>query len=338
MKKVKTTEAAGLTLCHDITAVKQGFKGPAFRRGHVVVPEDIPLLLDLGKQYLFVWEEEAGEIHEEDAARALAEMTYLPEAGYSEVSEGKITLSAKIRGQFRVDRRLLKELNSVGDITISTIADHYPVEPGMKIASMRIVPLVTKAVQIEKARILCQGKSLFAIHPYLPRKTGVVITGSEVYHHRIQDLFQPVIREKLSSYPAKILGVTFCDDDPDMLDKAARQYLDQGADLIIFTGGMSVDPDDLTPTAIKNTGARIVTQGVPSQPGNMFMLGYLGDAALIGVPGAAIHAKTTVLDVVLPQLFTGESFTKADFIRLGDGGLCLQCPVCHFPNCTFGRY
>ena len=338
MKKVKTEEAIGLTLCHDITAVRPGFKGCAFKRGHTVTAEDIPRLLDLGKRTLFVWEEEADEIHEEDAARALGEMTCPPEADCSGISEGKITLSAKIRGLFRVDCQLLRELNSIPDITISTLADHYPVEPGTKIAGMRIVPLVTKSIYIQQAKKLCQDRPLLAVHPYQPLKAGVIITGSEVYHGRIKDLFEPVIREKLAAFPARLLGVTFCDDDLAMLEEAARRYLSAGARLLVFTGGMSVDPDDLTPLAIRNTGARIVTQGVPSQPGNMFTLGYLKDAALIGVPGAAIHAKTTVLDVVLPQLFTGIPFTKEDFIRLGDGGLCQQCRICHFPNCTFGRY
>lgn len=338
VKKIRTEDAVGLSLCHDITAVKPGFKGRAFKRGHIIREEDIPALLDLGKRTLFVWDEGAGEVHEEDAARALAEMTYLPEADYSDISEGKITLTSKIRGLFRVDRQLLEELNSIGDITISTLADHYPVEPGSKIAGMRIVPLVTKAENLDKARALCRGRSLFAIHPYLHLKAGAIITGSEVYHGRIQDLFEPVIRRKLAEFPTELLGVTFCDDDLAMLDEAAAAYLAKGADLLIFTGGMSVDPDDLTPAAIKNTGAEIITQGVPSQPGNMFTIGYLGSAALIGVPGAAIHAKTTVFDAVLPQLFTGKRFTKDDFVRLGHGGLCQQCPVCHFPNCTFGRY
>jgi len=166
----------------------------------------------------------------------------------------------------------------------------------------------------------------------------VIITGSEVYTGRIKDKFEPVIRQKLSAYPCEIRGVTFCDDDLDMIVSAARAFLEQGADLLIFTGGMSVDPDDLTPTAISQLGADLISYGLPSQPGNMTLVAQMGTTAILGVPGAAIHRPVTLLDVLLPQIFAGVPFTKKELIRLGDGGLCQLCPQCHFPNCTFGRY
>ena len=142
----------------------------------------------------------------------------------------------------------------------------------------------------------------------------------------------------MTKYPAEILGVTICDDDLEMIVDAAQNYLDAGADFLIFTGGMSVDPDDLTPTAIRKLGADIISHGVPSQPGNMTLVAYLNEVAILGVPGAAISLPTTVFDVLLPQIFAGDKFTKKDLINLGDGGLCQLCKACHFPNCTFGRY
>ena len=205
---------------------------------------------------------------------------------------------------------------------------------------MRIVPLVTKETQIQSAEELCTQSSLplFAIKPYRKLKVGIIITGSEIYSGRIKDRFEPIIREKLGYFDATILGCTICDDKIEMLQEAAKGYLEKGVDLLIFTGGMSVDPDDLTPSAIKNTGAQIITQGVPIQPGNTFSLAYLGDTTLIGVPGGGIFNKTTVLDVVLPQIFTGEKFTKNDFIAMAEGGSCLSCEICHYPICTYGRY
>ena len=338
MKKVKVEDAVGLALCHDVTAMRDGFKGAAFRRGHVISEEDVSRLIDLGKRHVFIWEPGAGEIHEEDAARRMAAMAPVDGAHYTAPSEGKVLLMADGPGLFRVDRELLREVNSIGDLTISTLPDHYPVDAGARLASMRIVPLTTQEEQIARAEELCAGRKLLDLIPYKARKAGVIITGSEVYSGRVKDRFEPVARSKLGRYPCEILGVTLCDDDLDMLGAAIRDYLDRGATLLVLSGGMSVDPDDLTPAAIAATGAEVVSHGVPSQPGNMTMLAYLGDVHLIGVPGAAITMPTTIFDVLLPQVFAGVRFTKDDLIRLGDGGLCQLCPECHFPNCTFGRY
>ena len=338
MKKVRTEDAVGMTLCHDLTEMRDGFKGAAFRRGHVITPEDIPHMLDIGKRTVFVWEENAGEIHEEDAALRMAAMAPVPGAHYTDPAEGKVLLLADAPGLFRVDTDLLQKINAIGDLTISTLPDHYPVRPGMRLASMRIVPLVTQETQIQEAEALCAGKKLLDLLSYRPLTAGIIITGSEIYHGRIQDKFEAVARKKLAAYPGRILGATVCDDDPDMLSSAARSFLDQGADFLIFSGGMSVDPDDLTPSAIRRLGCDVISHGVPSQPGNMTLVAYLGEIPVLGVPGAAISLPTTIFDVLLPQLYAGIRFTKDDLIALGNGGLCQLCPACHFPNCSFGRY
>ena len=338
MQKVRVEDAIGMTLCHDITAMRGDFKGAAFKRGHMITEEDIPELLDIGKKNIFVWEENAGEIHEDDCALRMAAMAPCPGAEYEGPSEGKMVLRAKERGLFRVDTELQRVINSIGDITISSLPDHYPVEPGARLASMRIVPLVTKEEQIICAEELCRDRKLFDLRPYREMKAGVIITGSEIFSGRIKDKFEDVARAKLAKYPSEIAGVRICDDNLDMIITAANDLMDLGTDLLIFTGGMSVDPDDLTPTAIKSLGAEVISYGVPAQPGNMTLMAYLGDVSIIGVPGAAISLPTTMLDVLLPQIFTGDRFTKEDLIRLGDGGLCQQCKPCHFPNCTFGRY
>ncbi len=338
MKKLRVEDAVGMTLCHDLTAMRDGFKGAEFKRGHVIEEADIPRMLDIGKKTVFVWEENAGEIHEEDAAIRMANacrMDYIREQG---PSEGKILFFSETEGMFRVDTELLREINSIGDITISCLPDHYPVKPGDRLASMRIVPLVTEEKQIEKMEELCKDKKLFKLIAYKPRKIGIVITGSEVYSGRIKDKMEPVIRAKMQKFPSEIVGVTICDDDLEMICDAARKHLESGADFLIFTGGMSVDPDDLTPTAIRKLGAGIVTHGVPAQPGNMTLVAYLGDVPILGVPGAAISMPTTIFDVLLPQVFSGEKITKNELINLADGGLCQICKSCHWPNCTFGRY
>ena len=340
MKKVKVEEAVGLTLCHDITAIRDDFKGAAFHRGHVITSEDIEKLKDIGKQHVFIWEENAGEIHEEDAALRLSKLCAVENGVYSGPSEGKMVQTAGIKGMFRVNVELQRAINRIGDITISSVPDHYPVEIGDRLCSMRIVPLVTQESQIIEAEKLCgeSDEPLMQLLPYKKLKVGIIITGSEIYTGRIQDLFEPVLRKKLAYYDAQVLGATICDDDLSMLEETLQKYVSLGADLILMTGGMSVDPDDLTPTAIQNIGAEIITYGMPSQPGNMLLVSYLHDTCIVGVPGAAAKLKTTTLDVVLPQIFAGVKFTKEDFIRLGDGGFCQGCKGCHWPNCTFGRY
>lgn len=338
MKKIRVQDAVGMALCHDITEMKDGFKGAAFQRGHVIREEDIEHMLDIGKRTVFVWEENAGEIHEEDCAIRMAAMAPVEGAHYTEPSEGKVLLFADQRGMFRVNTKLLHQINSIGDITIATIPDHYPVEVGDRLASMRIVPLVTKEEQIIKAERLCAAEKLLDLRPYQHKKVGVIVTGSEVYTGRIQDKFEPVVRAKMKQYPSEIIGVTICDDDLDMIVNSAKAHLENGADFLIFTGGMSVDPDDLTPTAIRQLGADIVTHGVPAQPGNMTLVAYLGDIPVLGIPGAAIKLPTTIFDVLLPQIFAGDKITKDELIHLEDGGLCQMCKSCHWPNCTFGRY
>lgn len=338
MKKVRVQDAVGMELCHDITAMFDGFKGAAFKRGHIIQEEDIEKMLDYGKQYVFVWEEHAGEIHEEDAAKRLAEMCKANYTYTTGPSEGKILMFAKERGMFRVNTSLQRKINEIGDITIASFPDHYPVEKDTRLASMRIVPLVTQEQQIIDAEKLCENESLFQLLPYQHLKIGVIITGSEVYHGRIKDKFEPVVRQKMKQYPSVILGVTICNDQLEMIVKAANHYLEMGAELLIFTGGMSVDPDDLTPSAIRQLNAEIISHGVPSQPGNMTLVAYLNEVAILGVPGAAISLPTTIFDVLLPQIFAKQKITKEELINLGDGGLCQLCKACHWPNCTFGRY
>ena len=338
MKKIKVQDAVGLALCHDITEMNEGFKGVAFKRGHIITEGDISHMLAIGKQHIFVWEENAGEIHEDECAKRMAAMANVDGAHYTEPAEGKVLLFADQRGMFRVNCRLLNKINSIGDLTICTLPDHYPVEAGARLASMRIVPLVTKEEQILEAERLCKEEKLLDLRPYQHKKVGMIITGSEIYHGYIQDKFAPVIRTKLNQYPSHIVGITICDDNLDSIVDAAKKHLQNGADFLIFTGGMSVDPDDLTPSAIRQLGADIVSYGVPSQPGNMTLVAYSRDIPILGVPGAAIKLPTTVFDVLLPQIFAGEKITAKDLRTLAEGGLCQLCKACLWPNCTFGRY
>lgn len=338
MEKINVEDAVGMPLCHDVTAMYPGFKGALFKRGHIITEEDIPVLLNLGKKTVYAGDIGNGLIHEDDCALRLAAMTAAKGVHHEGPSEGKMVLVSDIKGMLLVNIGLLEKINSIGDITITTLPDHYRVEEGTRIASMRIIPLFTEEEKIKKAEGLCAETHLFELLPYKPKKVGVVITGSEIYNGRITDLFEPVVRKKLSYFPGEITHVRICDDDIDMILDSAKMLLSEGADFLVFSGGMSVDPDDLTVGAVKRLGADIISYGIPAQPGNMTLIAYLGDIPVLGIPGAAISRPVTMFDVILPQIYTGLKFTKQDIIKLGNGGLCQMCDKCHFPNCTFGRY
>ena len=220
MKKVRVEDAVGMTLCHDITAIDDHFKGAAFHRGQVITQEDVENLKNIGKNHIFIWEENAGEIHEEDAALRLSKLCQVDGGVYSGPSEGKMVQKAGVRGMFRVNVPLQRAINSIGDITISSIPDHYPVEVGGKLCSMRIIPLTTQESQIIEAERLCRESQepLMQLLPYQKKKVAFIITGSEIYTGRIQDKFEPVLRAKVGQYPSETIGCKICDDDLSMLE------------------------------------------------------------------------------------------------------------------------
>ena len=339
MKKIPVEDAVGQILCHDMTAIlENGFKGVKFKRGHIIIKEDIPSLLNIGKSHIYIWNPGADEIHEDDAGLAITQAICGENLTFSGPQEGKYQISALIKGLFCVNGQALKQINSIDDYTIACRPNHTAVSDGESVAGARIVPLVTMRNNVTKAvKIARENSPVFELKPFIPLKTGIIITGSEIYYGRIKDQFEPIMRKKLDFYGADILGVRKCPDDLEHLSTAINYYKQQGAQLILLTGGMSVDPDDLTPTAIKNSGASMITQGVPMQPGNMLTMAYLEDSLLIGVPGASMHSKFTSLDIFLPRIFAGEKISHDDIAGLGEGGFCMKCQVCHYPICYFGR-
>lgn len=339
MKLIKTTEAVGHVLCHDMTQIIPGItKDAVFRKGHVVREEDIPVLLSIGKDNLYVWEKDDTMYHEDEAAdilRGLCQNDYM-EA--SSPKEGKVELTAQTDGLFKVDEERLIRLNSLGEMMVATRHGNFPVKKGDKLAGTRIIPLVIEKEKMEAAKKAVGEEPLLALLPYHHKKVGIVTTGNEVFHGRIKDQFGPVIREKLAEFDTEVLGQTIMNDDQEKITEAIQAFLDAGADMVVCTGGMSVDPDDTTPAAIKGTGAEIVSYGAPVLPGAMFLLAYTEDGRpIMGLPGCVMYAKRTIFDLVLPRVMADERVTAQDLAKLGMGGLCLGCPTCIFPNCGFGK-
>ncbi|MBQ2618507.1 MAG: molybdopterin-binding protein [Oscillospiraceae bacterium] len=338
MKLIKTEEAVGHVLCHDLTQIIPGqFKGARFRKGHVVTEADLPVLLSMGKEKLYVWELEPGMLHENDAAARLVRLCKGPGMAESEVREGKIELKAEFDGLFRVDTARLGAVNAIDELMIATRRGNTAVRAGDKLCGTRVIPLVIREEKLRAAEAAAGDRPLLELLPWKLRSAAVVTTGGEVAKGLVQDAFTPVLAEKLKAYGIEIIYHSLPGDEPAAVRAAIEAARAVRPDLILCTGGMSVDPDDNTPGAIKATGPRIVSYGAPVLPGAMLLLAYYEDGTpILGLPGCVMYAKATVFDRILPRVAAGVELSKADLVALGEGGLCLGCETCHYPICPFG--
>ena len=339
MKLIKTEDAVGHVLCHDMTQIiKDQYKDARFRKGHVVTEEDIPVLLSMGKEHLYVWEMTPGMVHENDAAERMAALCGKVNMNWSEVKEGKIELTAACDGLFRVNSEKLIAVNSVEDVMIATRKGNTAVRKGDKLAGTRVIPLIIPEEKLRAAEEAAGDTPLLELLPYTKKTAAIIATGGEVKKGLIQDTFTPVVKDKLAAYGIETLAVTYSGDGVENVADAIAEARKTGADIILCTGGMSVDPDDNTPGGIKASGARIVTYGAPVLPGAMFLLGYYEDGTVVmGLPGCVMYAGATIFDLALPRIAAGMEMTRADFAAMGEGGLCLGCRPCHWPICPFGK-
>ena len=342
MREVRVQDAVGTVLCHDITEIVRGErKGARFRKGDIIRPEDVPVLLRLGKEHIYVWEDDEDMLHENDAAEVLRELCQNEHMSASAPKEGKIELTATADGVFEINEDAFDAVNEIDDVMIAAIAQHFPVKAGMKLVGMRVIPLVIEKKIMEEVRAAAGDQPLLRILPYKKMKVGVVTTGSEVFHGRIKDTFTPVLDAKLRAFGLQVDEHRLSDDGTEHTRAAIAELLDLGMDMVLCTGGMSVDPDDRTPAAIKATGARIVTYGAPVLPGAMFLLAYYEQGGrqvpIMGLPGCVMYSPATIFDIILPRVIAGSEWTRREIRRLGIGGLCMECRVCHYPVCPFGK-
>lgn len=337
MQVIKVEDAVGAVLCHDITRIVPGeFKGCAFKKGHIITEKDIPELLKLGKEHVYVWEMKNGELHEDEAALRLARAVQGQGLDLTEPSEGKINLIARHDGMCTIDEDLLVQINMLEDIVVATRNHRRPIKKGDIVAGVRIIPLVTQGEKLDEVEEIASKGEVASVLPFHAYKVGIVTTGSEVYHGRIKDKFGPVVKKKVEGYGCEVIEQKIVPDDAEQIAQAIQNLVEKGAELILTTGGMSVDPDDVTPSGVRNTGAEIVTYGAPVLPGAMMLVAYLGDIPILGLPGCVMYYKTTIFDLVLPPVLAGQRITRSMIARLGMGGLCLHCDVCRYPSCSFG--
>lgn len=324
-REIPVGEAIGLQLAHDMTRIVPGeFKGRQFRKGHVIQEDDIAVLLDMGKQNIFVLELDEGELHEDDAAQQMANALAGSGIVQSEVEEGKVVLKARHDGMLWVDARRVVAMNSIDEIAIATRRPFIHVPKGKSVASVRPVPLVIGHVKVRAVEVIAEetygGRSIIDVFPYLPQQVHLVTTGSEILSGRIEDRSGPVLREKFANYGLEVATQVFVGDNQDEIVAAIDRAYAKGATIICVTGGMSVDPDDRSPLAIRHVATEVVSQGTPVIPGSMAMLAYREDTVIFGLPGAVIHDPVTSFDVLLPRVLAGISVRKKDIAALSVGG------------------
>ncbi|PTN37923.1 molybdopterin-binding protein [Desulfonatronum sp. SC1] len=339
MRVIPVEQAVDTVLCHDITRIVPGeFKGRAFRRGHVIRSEDIPALRKLGKDHLYVWDLQDGLVHEDEAALRIARAAAGSGVSISQPSEGRVNLIAEHDGLLKIDTSVLHKINSVDQVVMATAHGNHRVLKGQPVAGTRVIPLVIAESTVAQVELTCRlAAPLIQVKPFRPLRVGVLTTGSEVYHGRIQDKFGPVLRRKFDELGCVTMPQVFVPDDVDMTVRAIRGLIREGAEMLAVTGGMSVDPDDLTPTSIQAAGGRVVTYGAPTFPGAMFLLAFIDEVPVVGLPGCVMYARSSIFDLVVPRLVAGENVTKAEIVAMGHGGLCAGCAECRYPICPFGK-
>ena len=337
---INVEDAVGTILAHDITEIRRGeFKGPAFRKGHKVRETDICHLQRLGKRHLYVLEIEEGQLHEDDAALAMADAFCGEGVTWKgEPREGKINLVAAHDGLFKANAAALTEINLLEEVMCASRHTNSPVKKGETVAALRAIPLVIRAQIIDNAVAIARSHGgLFRVKPLRKARAGILITGGEVFSHLIEDQFEPVLRRKMDAIGAEIVRVAFAPDDTGCIAGEIGRLLSEGADLLLITGGMSVDPDDVTRQAVVEAGGTDILYGAPVIPGAMFMIATIGSVPVLGVPACGLYHETTIFDLVLPRVLAGERLTRREIAALGHGGLCLHCGECRYPRCPFGK-
>ncbi len=338
IKKISVEASIGKVIAHDMTQIIPGeYKGARFKKGDIIEEKDIEILKEMGKESIYVLDLDDNTLHEDEAALRMSKKVKNIHLTLSEPHEGKISLIAQKDGILKLDKELLFEVNSEDDILITAAQSNIPVKEGEIVSGIRINPLTINEKKIERVEEILNQRSLFELHPYKNLKVGMVITGNEVYEGRIDDKFLPTLKKKFNRWGGSLLDYKYVPDDSEKIKNALLDLKEKGADILITGGGMSVDPDDVTPLGIKNTGAEVIKHGVPVLPGNKLMVAYLEDIPVLGLPACLIFEEITVFDIIYPRVLAGEKITKNDLIKLSYGGLCHHCPVCQYPHCSFGK-
>jgi len=338
-KSVPVEKAVGMVLGHDVTRIVPGeFKGRAFKKGHVIRKEDIPMFLDIGKKHVYIIDLKDDFVHENDAALRIAKASSGHGITLTEPSEGRINFVSEKSGLLKINVEALKKINTIEDIVLATLHSNQQVGQGTSVAGTRIIPLAVHDNKIRNVEKICSDTfPVISIKPFRSLKIGLITTGSEVYSGRIEDKFGPVVKTKFAELGCEVIKQVFVSDDIKLTVDAIQQLIGEGVDLVAVTGGMSVDPDDQTPASIRAAGGKVLIYGVPVFPGAMFMLAHIGIIPVVGLPGCIMYYRANIFDLIIPRIAAGENVTREEVVSLGHGGFCAGCEECRYPVCAFGK-
>lgn len=345
LRVVPLEEAVGKNAAHDMTQIIPGeFKGAVISAGQIVSAGDMCRLQQMGRFNVAVLDGGspgkdwggAGWVHENDAAEAFAQRMAGPGISYGlPPKEGKINFRAETDGLFCVDVDKLYAFNMIPEIMLATRQDATLVGAGSEVAGTRAIPLFISQDRLSRALAVLGDNHLLSVRPLRRGKVGILVTGTEVFNGLIKDRFAPLISAKVEALGCEVVkSVIVPDDTKSILDGVAAIEA-AGADLLVTTGGLSVDPDDLTRSALVTAGLSDILHGVPVLPGAMSLVGRLRAMRVIGVPACALYFKTTLFDSLLPRLLANREITRPELARMGEGGFCMNCKVCTYPKCFF---
>ncbi len=340
LTKINVEDAVGTRLAHDITEIRPGeYKGPSFRRGHRVREKDVCRLMRLGKRHLYILDLNDDQVHEDDAVVELATALAGPGVTFDrEPKEGKLQLTAAYTGLLKINTSALVDVNLIPDVMCAALHNDVPVSRGQVLAGTRAIPLVIQRQQLDRAVALARERApVFRVKRYHLSRVRLIITGNEVYDGMIDDRFEAIVNAKLTALGASLLETVILPDDADQIAAAIGRFAAADTDMIITTGGMSVDPDDVTRHGIRLAGVDAIHYGAAVLPGAMFQLAFKADMPIVGIPACGLYHQTTVFDLVLPRLLAGERLDERDLARFAVGGLCLDCEVCRYPACSMGK-
>ncbi len=357
---VSAEEAVGKKLLHDMTQIIPGeYKGAAYSAGQIVSIGDVCRLQQMGRFTVAVeTEENSSLVHENTGAEQFATRMSGNNVEFSlPPREGKINLRAQVDGLLCVDVKRLEAFNMVPDVMCASRQDAMEIKAGSEFAGTRVIPLFIHPDTYAQALHLLD-RPLFSIAPLRTAKVGILVTGTEVFKGIIQDKFIPLISAKVAAYGCTVVHATIAPDDKTYLRDSIASMHDAGVDLLITTGGLSVDPDDVTRAALIEAGLTDILYGTPVLPGTMTLTGRIttkistptptelgnaciirqpqaGEMQVLGVPACALYFKTTLFDILLPRLLAGRVITRYELARMGEGGFCTTCKVCTWPKCFF---
>ncbi|MTI69065.1 MAG: molybdopterin-binding protein [Firmicutes bacterium] len=339
MKKIKVENAIGTILAHDLTKIVPGkFKGARFKKGHIITKDDIEVLKDMGKNHIYSFVLNENSLHENESAITMGKAAIGKGVYTTKPSEGKVNIKAQKRGLLKINKKVLERVNNIDLLMLATLHNNTIVEKDQTVAATRIIPLVIEKEKIERFKNICKYEdSIVSVKPMYNLKTGIIVTGSEVYYGRIKDKFGDILKNKIDTYQSEYVGIKYAPDDPKLISKAMLELIDMGAEVILASGGMSVDADDVTPLAIRDISTEVISYGSPVLPGSMFMVAYRNDVTILGIPGCGMYHKVTVFDVIYPRVLAKEKLSKQDITSLAYGGLCMKCEICNYPICPLGK-